>query len=994
MKTLNWSLSPQATANFGLLLVVVIFNCVVVHRNTTALRAAQNASLRASEVFRKSTELVSSLNDVESSVRSYVITGDEEVLATYDRLSTVIPGLVGNLRVLVNGNTEQTERLDDLKEKIRQRTNHLRSIIQLRKHDGFDAARNEVKAGANQTLDAARQLVNEFQSHETELLDARIREQNYRFLVVLVANLAAAVLGVTITIAAWYLVERELKKRRAAEEISQSERQNLLVTLNSIGDGVIVTDNQWRVKLVNPVALELMGKPKDVVGQPFSQIFSIIDEQTRRPIPNPIAQLLTSGTGDVSTEQAVLRRADGREIPIEQTAAPIRDRSGDIRGGVFVFRDCSARRRIEREMSEREQRFRRIFESPLMGIGIGTLQGDLLDANDVYLDLIGCRREQIETPGLSWDGKPKGRSPLDEGTQFELRQMGACKPFERTYTRTDGSRVPVLISAARLMDDQNRIVIFVADLSQSKRAEAALRESEARFRVLSECMPQKVWTSAQDGQFEYLNNMFLEYTGLPADQLTGWRWTNVIHPEDVQLHVAAWNESLATGNMLEIEHRVRKHTGEYRWHLARALPVYKPDGEIAMWVGTNTEIHDQKQSEAMLREEHHRKDQFLALLAHELRNPLAPLSNAILVFPSVQNDPENCAALLGIMHRQIRQMTRLIDDLLDLARITTGRMRLRREKIDAQSVVSAAVEAVQPLISERQHHLKIAIPDEELWLDADSARLAQILTNLLHNAAKYTDSNGQLSLTVERADSDVLFRIRDNGAGITKEMLVKIFDLFMQVDLTLDRAQGGLGIGLTLVRTLVELHGGSVSASSEGIGHGSEFVVSLPLWNMALPSDIAPAITTANGEHRAPETTSALPTLHILVVDDVQASAKTFALMLETLGQRVEVAFDGPTAISRAQETSFDLVFLDIAMPGMDGLEVARRLRSMPQFGQTMLVALTGFGQEEDRAHSMHAGFNDHLTKPTSLELLKEIILRVAREKSSLGSQSSEVSQP
>lgn len=976
MKKLNWSLSPQATANFGLVLVVLTFNCVVIHRNTIALHQAQNASMRTSEVFGKSRELVTSLSDTESAVRGYVMTEDQRMLAIYHRLSTAIPALIENLRALVKDDPGQIKRLDELVNRVDQRLTHLQAIVTLRDTRGFDAAREQVLIDAGATIDGIRQLVDEFQLHENELLNARTREQRYRFFVVLAANLAAAVIGVAITIAAWYLVERELEKRRAAEANAQSERQNLLVTLTSIGDGVIVTDAQCRVKLANPIAMELMGNPDRVIGRSFSEIFSIIDENSRKTIPNPITQMLTQGINAVISEQAVLQRADHREIPIEQTAAPIRDVSGAITGAVFVFRDCTSRRTIEREMSERERRFRRVFESPLMGIGIGTAQGNLLEANDVYLDLIGCRREQINFASLSWDGKPQGQSPLDENTQRELEEKGACRPFERTYTRTDGTRVPVLISAARLMDDQNRIVIFVVDLSQSKRAEAALRESEARFRVLSECMPQKVWTAGRDGQFEYLNNMFLEYTGLPAERMAGWSWTNVVHPDDLKLHLNAWNESLSTGNMLEIEHRVRKHTGEFRWHLARALPVYKPDGEIAMWVGTNTDIHDQKQSEAMLREEHHRKDQFLALLAHELRNPLAPLSNAIQVFPSVQNDPAHCTTLLGIMQRQVRQMTRLIDDLLDLARITTGRMRLRRERIVVENVVSAAVEAVQPLVCERQHKLTVRLPEEELWLDADSARLAQILINLLHNAAKYTDSKGQLSLDVERSGTDVLFRVRDNGAGIAREMLVKIFDLFMQIDLTLDRAQGGLGIGLTLVRTLVELHDGSVTASSDGIGKGSEFIVRLPLLNVtALPP------SSTNGEHRTQLMPSTLPVLHILVVDDVQASAKTFALMLQTLGQVVEVAFDGPTAISLAKEKQFDLVFLDIAMPGMDGLEVARRLRSIPEFGGTMLVALTGFGQEEDRVHSLHAGFNDHLTKPTSLDLLKEVLLRAAHER-------------
>lgn len=976
MKKVNWSLSPQATANFGLVLVVLLFNSIVVHRNTVALQTAQARITHTHEVFAKAQALASSLSDAESAVRGYVIAGDQELLKAYHRSAESIPDQVRSLRELVRDNPGQSERLDEFVQQADGRIERLQTMVALRSTDGFDAARERLLANGNVSMDQVRQALEDFQHHENQLLSGHVDEQDYRSFVILAANLAAVIVGVAITVAAWFLVERELGKRRAAEASAHLERQNLWVTLTSIADGVIVADEQGRVKLANPVAQELMGWPENPVGQPFSDAFPILDEATQKAIANPISEVLSRGDIERPIAPTVLRRADGTEIPIEQSAAPIRDARGNITGVVFVFRDCSARRRIDREMSEREQQFRRVFESPLIGIGIGTSQGNLLEVNDVYLDLIGYRRGQIEIAELSWDGRPYGLSPLDDAARLELRENGVCKPFERTYTRTDGNRVPVLISAARLFDDRDRIVIFVTDLSQSKRAEAALRESEARFRVLSECMPQKVWVAARDGEFEYFNNMFSDYTRLPSDQLKGSGWTNVIHPDDVETYLEAWNQSLSTGDMFEIEHRVRKHTGEYRWHLARALPVYKPNGEIAMWVGTNTDIHDQKQAEEALREEHHRKDRFLALLAHELRNPLAPLSNAIQVFPTVQHDPANCTALLGIMQRQVRQMTRLIDDLLDLARITTGRMRLRREPVLAATVVAAAVEAVQPLINERQHQLTTVVPPNDQWLDADPARLAQILINLLHNAAKYTDVKGQLSLTVEQCESDILFHVRDNGPGITKEMLTRIFDLFTQVELTLDRAHGGLGIGLTLVRTLVELHGGSITAFSEGLGHGAEFTVRMP--SIKAPQSLEPELDS-NRQSRAPRV--ALPVLRVMVVDDVQASAKTFALMLQTLGQTVEVAFDGPTAIARAQESTFDLIFMDIAMPGMDGLEAARRLRSIPKLASTMLVALTGFGQDEDRAHSLNAGFNDHLTKPTSLDLLKEILIRTAKKK-------------
>jgi len=971
-KKLNWSLGPQATANFGLVFVVLIFNSVVVHRNTAALHTSQKSIDRTYDDLIRIQKLFSSLNDAEDHVRGYVITSDENYLNEAHQLTTSIPDQIELLRPSMSTNPSQLRRLDEMDKLVTGRLDHLQKMTVAHAAGGIEAASALLKRGQVQAeMSRIRELVEDIQSEENTQLSRRTAEQDHKLFIVLAANLIAVLIGTTITIVAWYLVEQELQKRRTAEAGADLERQNLWVTLTSIADGVIVVDSNARVKLANQVAQDLIGQPGDVLGRTISEIFPIINETTRQPIDNPVVQVLASRKITGLLEPSVLVRPDGSEIPIEQNAAPIRDAAGKTTGAVLVFRDCTERRRVEREMQDRELRFRRVFETPLIGMAVGTTRGQLLEANDVFLDLIGYGRSQLGHAALSWDGiSPGQKSPLDDGVHQELREKGVCRPFERTYTRTDGTRVPVLISAARLMDDQDRIVVFVTDLSASKRAEAALHESEARFRILSECMPQKVWTSRPDGHFDYLNHMFLEYAGLPAETLTGSGWIDLIHPDDIEAYKTAWTQSLSTGDMFEFEHRVRKHSGEYRWHLARALPMYNPDSQIAIWVGTTTDIDDQKQAEEALREEHHRKDQFLALLAHELRNPLAPLSNAIQVFPAVQKDPVNSAALLGIMQRQVRQMTRLIDDLLDLARITTGRMRLRRERIVVDTVVSAAVEAVQPLINERAHRLTVLVPSEELWLDADSTRLSQILTNLLHNAAKYSDTHGDLTLAVERSDEELLFRVKDKGPGISKEMLTQIFDLFTQVELTLDRAHGGLGIGLTLVRTLVELHGGSVSASSEGLGHGSEFIVRLPL--------ASPPPKGSMEQDAGPTESVAIPALKILVVDDVQASAKTLALMLQTLGQDVDVAFDGPSAISQASTTAYQIIFLDIAMPGMDGLEVARRLRVLPELESTTLVALTGFGQEEDRAHSFQAGFNEHLTKPTSLDLLKSVLQRTA----------------
>ncbi len=976
MRKLSWMLSPQATANFGLILVVLILNGIVVYRNATSLHATHAKVIHTQEVLTQVETLFSTLKDAESNARGYVITGNESHLTAYQTAAVAVPILMQDLTSLVSDNISQIERLPELKRRLESRLTQLEVVVAARTEGGFEAGRERVASDEGLIkMDGVREVIDQFKVEEYRLLAIRSREAAYRRSTVLTANFVGVCMAVIITAVAWYLIEKELRKRRLAEEAVRAGRQNLLVTLNSIADAVIVTDVAGRVKIVNPVAQQLIGNPGELIGRLLPDVFPVVTAATREPVENPVTRVLEAGkvvglsshTLSLWPDGTLLVRPDGREVPIEHSAAPIRDPSGQMTGVVLVFRDCTVRKRSEEASIERERRFRRVFETPLIGIAVGNSEGYLIEANDAYLDLIGYQRGELDEAMLSWGGVPAGQSPLSESAQLELAEQGVCKPFERTYLNAEGKAVPVLVSAAKLLDEENQIVVYVTDLTQSKRAEAALRDSESRFRVLSECMPQKVWIARPDGQVDYVNHMLVEYAGVPAEQLTEWGWQKLIHPDDMQRHMETWKQAVSAGEMFVIEHRLRNHSGEYLWHLARALPIYSPNTQVAMWVGTNTNIHDHKLAEEELVEEHRRKDQFLALLAHELRNPLAPLSNAVQIFSSAQNDPALSAELLAIMQRQLRQMTRLIDDLLDLARITQGRILLRRDRISVQTVAAAAVEAIQPLIADRQHQLTVTLPDEELWLDADATRLAQILTNLLHNAAKYTNPHGQIDLIVERHEGDILFRVRDNGPGIASEQLTKIFDLFMQAEQTLDRAHGGLGIGLTLVRNLVELHGGRVTAFSDGPGRGSEFVVRLPLPNEALSS--ATSSTTASAEAPQP-----LPTLRILVVDDVQASAKTLVLMLQALGQDAEAVFDGRSAITRATQEHFNVVFLDIAMPGMNGLEVARELRTHPELDSMTLVALTGFGQNEDRRLSLEAGFDEHLVKPTSLDLLRKVL--------------------
>jgi signal transduction histidine kinase/CheY-like chemotaxis protein len=397
-----------------------------------------------------------------------------------------------------------------------------------------------------------------------------------------------------------------------------------------------------------------------------------------------------------------------------------------------------------------------------------------------------------------------------------------------------------------------------------------------------------------------------------------------------------------------------------------------------------------RRSEAQVRklaEADARKNQFLATLGHELRNPLAPIRNALRIIKRRGlDDPDLCWARDVIDH-QLQQLGQLVDDLQEITRVTSGKVRLQRETVAVATLVAFAVETSRPTIEAHRHRLSIALPPEPVYVEADSVRMAQVLSNLLNNAAKYTPAGGQIRLAVAVEKSEAVFRVRDNGIGIAPEMLSRIFDLFAQVDHSLDRSQGGLGLGLTLVRSLVEMHGGSVQARSEGLGRGSEFIVCLPVLTEARPkaepkpvtNAPAPASASAPGAAAAPNpssaskevTTAPTATAHrVLVVDDNTLSAQSMALILKLEGYEVQIAYDGESALQAVRSFRPEAVLMDIGLPGIDGHEVAWRLRQAPNLGSgiRLLVAVTGFADAEARHRSHEAGFDHHLVKPVDPE--------------------------
>lgn len=520
-----------------------------------------------------------------------------------------------------------------------------------------------------------------------------------------------------------------------------------------------------------------------------------------------------------------------------------------------------------------------------------------------------------------------------------------------------------------LPDGRYGVVCYFYDLTEVNRIEATLRTSEERFKTAVAATSEILWTNDATGRMTRYQPGWGDFTGQTPDEYEGYGWANAIHPDDAPATVEAWNRAVSEREMFVFEHRVRRHDGVYRTFSVRAVPLVNSDDTVREWVGTHTDITDRKRAEEELREADRRKDEFLATLAHELRNPLAPIRTGlgVLRLTGLNADAEN---VVSVMDRQLAQLVGIVDDLLDVARVTSGKIVLRPQPLDLREAVEAAIETSRPSIECGSHVLEVHLTDEPLPVNGDRTRLSQVVTNVLTNACKYTPDGGRIELATERDDDHAVVRVVDNGIGIPADMLPKVFDTFTQVGRALDRSQGGLGLGLSLVRRLVEKHGGKVFVDSPGPGGGSTFTIRLPL------SESGPETGVSSSIPNSRSATAPSPVRRVLVVDDLKPAADLLEMMLKRLGQETRVVYDGPSALKAMAEFQPDVVISDIGMQGMDGYELARRARSM--FAPSpVLVALTGYGQVEDQRRAFDAGFDHHLVKPSSVDALRQLLLMI-----------------
>ncbi len=922
--------------------------------------------------------------------------------------------------------------------------------------------------------------------------------------------------------------------------------RQFLEVADLLPDALLLLDEEGTILAANRAAAALGNAPAFVAGRSLHSFTgtpaAAVREYLRRCAGSrdAVAGKLALTMGGVSVSCACSGGVGGAEG----------GRTGIM---LRLARETPARAVDGEAEREWEDRFRGLMEQAPFSVQVFSADGRTLRVNRAWEDLWGVTLEQISDYNILQDRQLEKKGILSfirkafegEASQVPLVEYNPNETIPDRTRHADPRRwvsavaYPLKDSAGHVRE----VVLVHEDVTARHRAEEALNESEEKFRLMADTIPQLVWMAAPDGHIFWYNRRWYEYTGTTPQQMEGWGWQSVHDPEILPAVLERWKGSIASGEPFDMVFPLRGADGVFRPFLTRVNPLRGDDGRILSWFGTNTDISEQKRSEnasrfladasatlasvidyqstlhkvaglavpgfadwcavdmvepdgslrrlavqhadpakvrlaleldrryppdpdaplgapqvartgeseimeeipdaviaqvardedhlrllrtlglrsylcvamktrgrvvgvitfvtsesgrpytrldlalaeelaaraavavensrlyAELRDADRRKDEFLATLAHELRNPLAPIRNSLAILKTPVADPTVLERSRAVMERQVQHLMRLVDDLLDVSRVMRGRIELRKERLDLATVLGLAVETAQPGIQAQGHEITVTSPSSPIALEADPVRLTQVVGNLLTNAAKYTPPKGHIWLTAERDGDWAVIRVRDSGIGLAPEMLSRVFELFVQVDNSVARSQGGLGIGLTLARSLVEMHGGHISARSAGVGKGSEFTVRLPL----APETVGEA-SSEPARRDEPRREAVAKPRRILVVDDNVDAAETLAMLLKLGGHSVEVAHDGATAIGMASESKPELAFLDLGMPGMDGYELARRLRADKALAGMRLVALTGWGQEEDRRRSAEAGFDLHVVKPVEPDMIEKVL--------------------
>ncbi|MEN6586956.1 MAG: PAS domain-containing protein [Sulfuricella sp.] len=735
------------------------------------------------------------------------------------------------------------------------------------------------------------------------------------------------------------------------QESLRESRERLALFAEITFEGIVISEN-GKVVDCNEQFAELMGYPlHELKGMSIRDL--VVPEDRERVVENILL-------GRASYVEHAMIRKDGSRIMVEARA---KNSLSNPHQRLTAVRDVSEHKRV---------------------------LADLKQAQSV--GRIGCWRLDIQSNELRWSdenhiifGLPKG-TPLSyetflsavhpEDRRYVHRMWKAAlrgEPYDIEHRLLIDRQVKWVREKAEMEFDDQGVLLggfgTTQDITDRKQVMAALKQSEGRFRAMVQAVPSLTFEGDAEGLNTFVSDSWCAYTGMSVEESTGWGWTAALHNDDVEAAAVRWAEAVRSSELFESRHRVRAADGSCRWFIARALPTRNAGGKVLRWAGSLTDIDDLVRAQQALQESDRRKDEFLAMLSHELRNPLVPIRNAAHVLGLLALDEPRIKWAQETIEGQVNHLTRLVDDLLDMSRIVRGKVALQRAEVAFADLAASALEAARPLVDGKGHQLSVSLPVEPVHLNVDPVRVTQVLLNLLDNAAKYTPDGGKIEFDARVAGQEIEIRVRDNGMGIPAELLPHVFDLFQQGERTLDRSQGGLGIGLTLVKQLVEMHGGWVEASSNQTGQGATLTVRLP---------IVQAPSTSFTDEKQAKASPSHGLLRVLVVDDDPAVADSTAMLLEMEGYEVSIATNGYAALEMLASFLPHAVLLDIGLEGMDGFETARRMRAQPEGRELCLMAVTGYGDEETRNAALAAGCDHHLVKPTHASRLVGLLAEVA----------------
>lgn len=728
--------------------------------------------------------------------------------------------------------------------------------------------------------------------------------------------------------------------------------------------------------IYNDAYAEILGeKHPQALGANFQDVWTEIWDNIQ-----PIVLHSMDGHGSYCKDMPLVtsRKGYNENTWFTFSYSPIHDEEGCVAGMYCVCIETTNEMLAEQHRVRELERMRELFRQAPGFTAVVREPHHIFElANDAFLELIG-NREII------------GRNLQDAIP--ELEDQGFVATLNSVYNSGEpyiGNAVPLRLRRAPEQPLEQRFVDFIYqpirdyqgqvsgvfiqgnDVTEKVNATKALRESEERLRQLANTIPQLAWVAHPDGKVHWYNDRWYAYTGTTAETMQAQGWERFYAPEVIEDATRQWQDSITYGLPFEGTFPLRSAHNEYRMFYTRMVPLSDSDGHVVQWFGTGTDVTVLEEAKNDLKAADARKDEFLAMLAHELRNPLAPIRSAAELLKIEGIPREKILKSCDIISRQVGNLTRQLDDLLDVAHVTRGLVMIRPTSCHLSELVTEATEQVRPIFQLKRQKFLADIPIDACFLNVDRVRIVQVLANVLDNAAKYTPEGGSITLQAVAEPEFVTITVTDSGVGIAKQLLSHVFELFTQAERSPDRSQGGLGLGLALVKNLVELHGGYVFAYSDGVGKGSKFVIKLP--RTQAPPEMAASPSELHKEK--PEKGK----LQVIVVDDKQDAAQTIVTLLEKNGYMAHAAYSSLEALELAQRVRANVFLLDIGLPGMNGYELARRLRKLPETAQCCLIAHTGYGQREDVYRTQEVGFDDHFVKPVEFKVILDVLSKIKR---------------